>query len=122
MPAATGYPTKPRRGDVLLEPPPRNERKIIKDAQQSGMFPKGGPSKRAAFMRHFGMMQQNAEVRAMQERRRGLQEAQRTQMDYEWILGDAAQSRIAPLRTFNHQMNDRERLRNSLSGQLFLTE
>jgi hypothetical protein len=92
------------------------------EAQRSGMFPKSGPSKRAAFMRQFGMMQQNAEVRAMQDRRRGLQEAQRTQMDYERVLGDAAQSRIAPLRTFNHQMNDRQRLANSLTGQIFLTE
>jgi hypothetical protein len=111
-----------RRGDALLEPPPRDERRIIRDAQMSGMFPRGMPSKRAAFMRQFGLMQQNAEVRAMQERRRGLQEAQRTQMDYERVLGDAAQSRIAPLRTFNHQMNDRQRLANSLTGQIFLTE
>ena len=60
---------------AALNPPPRDEQKIIMTAQRSGMFPKGGPSKRAAFMRHFAMMQQNAEVRAMQERRRGLQEA-----------------------------------------------
>ena len=111
-----------RRGDALLEPAPRDEQRIIRDAQRSGMFPKDGPSKRQAFMRHFAMMQQNAEVRAMQERRRSMQEAQRMQMDYERVLGDAAQSRIAPLRTFNHQMNDRQRLANSLTGQIFLTE
>ena len=96
-------------GAELLKPPPRDEQRIIRDARSSGMFPKDRPSKRAAYMRHFAVMQQNAEVRAMQERRRALQEAQRTQMDYERVMSDAVQSRIAPLRTFNHQLNDRRR-------------
>lgn len=78
------------------------------------MFLKDRPSKRAAYMRHFAVMQQNAEVRQMQERRRALQEAQRTQMDYERVMGDAVQSRIAPLRTFRHQMNDRRRLADQI--------
>jgi hypothetical protein len=101
-------------GAELLKPPPRDEQRIIRDARSSGMFMKDRPSKRAAYMRHFATMQQNAEVRAMQERRRALQEAQRTQMDYERVMGDAVQSRIAPLRTFRHQMNDRRRLADQI--------
>ena len=103
---------------AALNPPPRDEQKITMEAQRSGMFPKSGPSRRAAFMRHFAMMQQNADVRAMQERRRGLQEAQRMRLDYERVLGDTVQSRIAPLRTFRHEMNDRQRLSESLTGQI----
>ena len=41
--------------------PPRNEQQIIKAARDSGMFMKSMPSKRAAFMRHFEILQQNAE-------------------------------------------------------------
>ena len=90
--------------------PPRNEQQIIKAARDSGMFMKSVPSKRAAFMRHAEIMQQNAEVRAMQDRRRAMQDAQRTQQDYERILGEQAASTILPLRTFRHQMNDRQRI------------
>ena len=111
-----------QRADVLLKPPPRDEEKIISDAKRSGMFPKGMASKREAFMKHFAMQQQNAEVRAMQERRRGMQEAERTKMDYERVVGDAVQSRIEPLRTYNHQMNDRQRIANAFANELFLTE
>ena len=102
----------------VLKPPPRNEKQIIKDARDSGMFMKGVPSKRAAFMKHFEILQQNAEVRAMQERRRNMQDAQRTQMDYERILGDQAASTIPPLRTFRHQMNDRRRIAEGVANQV----
>ena len=76
------------------------------------MFPSGVPSKPAAYMGHFKQMQVNAEVRAIQERRRSLQEAQRIQMDYERVLGEQAQSTIAPLRIFRHQMSSRQRRRD----------
>jgi len=98
--------------------PPRNEKRIIKDARNSGMFMKNVPSKRAAFMRHFEILQQNAEVRAMQDRRRNMQDAQRTQMDYERILGDQAASTIPALRTFRHQMNDRRRIAEGVANQV----
>ena len=62
----------------VLKPPPRNEKQIIKDARNSGMFIKDVPSKRAAFVRHSEILQQNAEVRAMQDRKRNMQESQRT--------------------------------------------
>lgn len=108
----------------VLKPPlslskiDRNEKQIIKDARDSGMFIKSVPSKRAAFMKHFEILQQNAEVRAMQERRRNMQDAQRTQMDYERILGDQAASTIPPLRTFRHQMNDRRRIAEGVANQV----
>ena len=98
--------------------PPRNEKQIIKDARNSGMFMKSVPSKRAAFMRHFEFLQQNAEVRAMQERRRNIQDAGRTQMDCERILGDQAASTIPPLRTFRHQMNDRQRIAQGVANHV----
>ena len=69
-------------------------------------------------MKHLEIMQQNAEVRAMQERRRNMQDAQRTQMDYERILGDQAASTIPPLRTFRHQMNDRRRIAEGVANQV----
>ena len=102
----------------VLKPPPRNEKQIIKDARDSGMFMKSMPSKRAAFMRHVEIMQQNAEVRHMQDRRRAMQDSQRTQLDYERILGDQAASTIPPLRTFRHQMNDRRRIAEGVANQV----
>ena len=105
----------------FLKPPPsqdRNEKQIIKDARNSGMFIKDVPSKRAAFMRHSEILQQNAEVRAMQDRKRNMQESQRTQMDYQRILGDQAASTIPPLRTFRHQMNDRRRIAEGVANQV----
>ena len=102
----------------VLKPPPRNEKQIIKDARDSGMFMKSMPSKRAAFMRHFEILQQNAEVRAMQDRRRGMQDAQRTQLDYERIPGEQAASTIPPLRTFRHQMNDRRRIAEGVANHV----
>ena len=94
----------------LLEPMPRNEQQIIRDAIQSGMFLQSAPSTRAALLRHIQTMEANAQLRAVQERRRAMDEAQRTQMDYDRKISDTLQSRIAPLRTFNHQMNDRRRV------------
>ena len=94
----------------LLEPAPRNEQQIIRDAIRSGMFMNSAPSTRAALLRHIQTMEANAQLRAVQERRRAMDEAQRTQMDYDRKLSDTLQSRIAPLRTFNHQMNDRRRV------------
>ena len=66
-------------------------------------------------MRHFAVQQANAEVRAMQERRRYQQDAQRTQMDYERVIGDQVASTIPPLRTFNHQMNNRRAMANAVN-------
>ena len=106
---------KPYHG---LQSPGRNEKQIISDSRNSGMFLKPVPSKRAALMRHFEILRQNAEVRAMQERRRSMQEAQRTQMDNERILGDQAASTIPPLRTFRHQMNDRRRIAQGMANQV----
>ena len=97
--------------------PPRNEQQIIKAARDSGMFMKSVPSKRAAFMRHAEIMQQNAEVRHMQDRRRAMQDAQRTQLDYERILGEQAASTIPPLRTFR-QMNDRRRVAEGVANHV----
>ena len=94
----------------MLEPPPRNEEHIIRDAIRSGMFLHSAPSTRAALLRHIQTIEANAQLRAAQERRRAMDEAQRTQMDYDRKLSDTLQSRIAPLRTFNHQMNDRGRV------------
>ena len=102
----------------VLEPPPRNEKQIIRDARNSGLFMKSMPSKRQAFMHHAEIMQQNAEVRAMQMRRSAMQDAQRTQQDYERILGDQAASTIPPLRTFRHQMNDRRRIAEGVANQV----
>ncbi len=94
----------------LLEPPQRNAAQIIRDAIRSGMFMNSAPSTRAALLRHIQTIEANAQLRAVQERRRAMDEAQRTQMDYDRKLSDTLQSRIAPLRTFNHQMNDRRRV------------
>ena len=79
------------------------------------MFPADVASKRAALVRHLATMQQNAEMRAMRERRRSFQDAQSQQMDYERVVGDAVRSRIEPLRTFRHQTNDRARMANAVT-------
>ena len=94
---------------------PRNEQQIIRDAIRSGMFMQSAASTRAALMKHVGMMEANAQLRAVQERRRAIDEAKRTQMDYDRKLSDTLQSRIAPLRTFRHQMNDRSRIAQQYS-------
>ena len=100
---------------AAFEPVPRDEERIVRDGRKSGLFPKQTASKRAALMRHFAIMQANAEVRALQERRRYQQDAQRTQMDYERVVGDQAASTIPPLRTFNHQMNNRRAMANAVN-------
>ena len=99
----------------LLEPATRNEQEIIRDAVRSGMFLQSAASTRAALLKHVEQMQANAQVRAVQERRRAIEAAQRTQMDYDRKMSDALQSRIAPLRTFNHQTNDRRRVAREIS-------
>ena len=102
----------------LLEPAPRNEQQIIRDAIRSGMFLNSAPSTRAALLRHVEMMEANAQVRAVQERRRAMEESKRTQMDYDRKLSDTLQRRIAPLRTFNHQMINN---RDHVAWKIFLT-
>ena len=94
----------------LLEPPPRNEQEINRDAIRSGLFLHSAASTRAALLKHVQQMETNAQVRAVQERRRAIEAAQMTQMDYDGKMSDTLQSRVAPLRTFNHQMNDRRRV------------
>ena len=89
---------------------PRNEQQIIRDAIRSGMFLNSAPSTRAALTKHVEIMEASAQLRAVQERRRAIEAAQRAQMDYDRKLSDTLQSRIAPLRTFHHQMNDRSRI------------
>ena len=89
---------------------PRNEQQIIRDAIRSGMLLNSAPSTRAALLKHVQQMEANAQVRAVKDRRRAIEAAQRTQMDYDRKLSDTVQSRIPSLRTFNHQMNDRRRV------------
>ena len=96
--------------DRLLEAAPRDEAKIIQAALRSGLFLRDAPSTRAAWVRHMQQMEDNARLRAVQERRRGMEEARRAQDDYARRQSDLLHSRIAPLRTFGHQMNDRQRM------------
>ena len=96
--------------DRLLEAPPRDEAKIIQAARSSGLFLRDAPSTRAALVRRMEQMEDNARLRMVQERRRGMEEARRAQDDYERRQSDLLHSRIAPLRTFRHQMNDRRRM------------
>ena len=55
-------------------------------------------------------MEDNARLRMVQDRRRVMEEARRAQHGYERRQSDLTHSRIAPLRTFGHQMNDRQRM------------
>ncbi len=96
--------------DRLLEAPPRDEAKIIQAAGNSGLVLREAPSTRAALVRHVEMMEDNAWLRLVQERRCGMDEARRAQDDNERRQSDLLHSRIAPLRTFGHQMNDRRRV------------
>ena len=98
----------------LLEEPPRDEARIIRDAGRSGMFPQSRPSTRAVQVRRFEQQEVNARVRQMQERRRALQEAQTARMDTDRLVSEVMQSRIPALRTFNHQMADRRRLADQI--------
>ena len=100
----------------LLEPAPRNEEQLIRDALRSGVFMKSAPSSRAALIKRMEVMETNAQFRAVQERRRAMEESERTQMDYDRQLSETMQRRIAPLQTFNHQMNDRRRMSQQILG------
>jgi len=100
----------------LLEPAPRNEEQLIRDALRSGVFMKSAPSSRAALMKRMEVMETNAQFKAVQERRRAMEESKRAQMDYDRQLSETMQRRIAPLQTFNHQMNDRRRMSQQILG------
>ena len=100
----------------LLEAAPRNEQEIIRTALRSGVFMKSAPSSRAALMKRMEMMEANAQLRTVQERRRAMEESKRAQMDYDRQLSETMQRRIAPLQTFNHQMNDRRRISQQILG------
>ena len=91
----------------LLEPAPRGEQQLIRDALRSGMFLNDAPSTRAELIKRMEITKANAEVRAVQEQRRAMDEARRTQMDYDRKISEVTQRRIAPLQTFNHQ-NERQ--------------
>ena len=103
---------------AALQPPPRDEQRIIRDARASGLFIPSGPSRRAVYMAQYERMHANEQVRATQERRRAMQEAQRTSMDYDRVLGEQAASTIPPLRTFRHQMNNRQRMAEEVANQV----
>ncbi len=96
--------------DRLLEAPPRDDAKIIQAARSSGLFLRDAPSTRAALVRHTEQMEDNARLRVVHERRRGMEEARWAQGDYERRQSDLLHNRIAPLRTFGQQMNDRRRM------------
>ena len=67
--------------DRLFQGLPRNEAQIIQAALRSGDFLKDAPSTRAMLMRRMERMEDNARLRAVQERRRGMEAARRTQDD-----------------------------------------
>ena len=100
----------------LLEPAPRSEKRIVGDALRSGVFMKSMPSSRAALLKRMEIMETNAQLRLVQERRRALEDSKRAQMDYDRQLSETTQRRIAPLQTFNHQMNDRRRMSQQILG------
>jgi hypothetical protein len=100
----------------LLEPAPRNEQEIIRTALRSGVFMKSAPSLRAALIKRMEVMETNAQFKAVQDRRRTMEESKRAQMDYDRQLSETMQRRIAPLQTFNHQMNDRRRMSQQILG------
>ena len=102
---------------VLLEAPPRNEAQIIQAALRSGSFLRDAPSTRAALVRRMEQMEDNARLRAAQERRRGMEEARRAQDDYERKQSDLLHRRIAPLWTLRHQMNERQRVAQRIFTQ-----
>jgi hypothetical protein len=98
----------------ILEPAPRDEARLIRAALRSGMFLQSAVSSRSALVKHVELMEANANLRAVQERRRSLDQARRTQMDYDRQMSETTQRRIAPLQAFNHQMNDRRRMANEI--------
>ena len=100
----------------LLEPAPRNEEQLIRDALRSGVFMKSAPSSRAALIKRMEVMETNAQFRVVQERRRAMEESKSAQMDYDRQLSETMQRRIPPLQTFNHQMNDSRRMSQQILG------
>ena len=87
--------------DKLFEAPPRNEAQIIQAALRSGDFLRDAPSTRAVLVRRMEQMEDNARLRAVQERRRGMEAARRAQDDYERMQSDrtcctSASPRCAP--------------------------
>ena len=96
--------------DRLSEAPPRDEAQIIQAALRSGNFLRDAPSTRAVLVRRMEQMEKNARLRAVQERRRGMEAARRAQDDYDRMQSDLLHRRTAPLRTLGHQMNERQRV------------
>ena len=45
-----------------------------------------------------------------------MEESKNARMDYDRQLSETMQRRIAPLQTFNHQMNDRRRISQQILG------
>ena len=80
----------------ILEPAPRNEEQIVRDALRSGMFLKTAPSTRAALMKRMELMEANAQLRAVQERKRAMDESRRTQMDYDRQLSETTETMHCP--------------------------
>jgi len=103
--------------DRLLEAAPRDEAKIIEAALRSGLFLRDAPSTRAALVRRMEQMEDNARLRVVQERRRGMEEARRAQGDYERKHSDLLHRRIAPLWTLRQQMNERQRMAQRIFTQ-----
>ena len=100
--------------DRLFEAPPRNEAQIIQAALRSGDFLRDAPSTRAVLVRRMERMEDNARLRAVQERRRGMEAARRAQDDYDRMQSDLLHRRVAPLRTLGHQMNERQRVAQTI--------
>ena len=96
--------------DKLFEAPPRNEAQIIQAALRSGNFLRDAPNTRAALVRHMERMEDYARLRAVQERRRGMEAARRAQDDYDRMQSDLLHRCVDPLRTLGHQMNERQRV------------
>ena len=92
----------------------RSAWRIIQAALRSGNFLRDAPSTRAALVRHMERMADYARLRAVQERRRGMEAARRAQDDYERRQADLLQGGIAPLRTFGYQMNERQRVTQTI--------
>ena len=62
-------------------------------------------------------MDDNARLRAVQERRRGMEAARRAQDDYERMQSDLLHQRIAPLRTLGYQTNERRRIAQTILNE-----
>ncbi len=100
--------------DRLFEAPPRDEARIIQAALCSGNFLRDAPSTRAVLLRRMEQMDDNARLRAAQERRRGIEAARRAQDDYDRMQSDLLHRRTAQLRTLGHQMKERQRVAQTI--------